>query len=150
MTTLPRATWRKLNELGYSPGKRPPAHISGGKWIVVETVLDDEKYFSTKFFFGNDYEDGTFNRVLRSLLDIYKSIPKEYRANARCGISSMNSYEDSHRATIRVEYTRPATDAEIQAAKDYDEMMARHTEEQERAKLAELQAKYGKEFSHGQ
>ncbi len=92
-----------------------------GNWTTTVGVLSQEQYDKGPFHFGESYNDGSLDRVIEALNAIRDSIPEEYRAVARCEISSLSGYEGSHCANIDVKYSRPATGDEITATADYRE-----------------------------
>jgi len=109
---------------------------------ITKTVVEQSKYDGGEFDFGASYDAGSLDRVIASLLKIRESIPSEYRANAFCEIGSYMSHDNSY-ATIEIGYSRPETDAEMDARIGDDEARRIAMESNERAVLARLQEKYG-------
>lgn len=83
-----------------------------GRGSVTVTVVSQEQYDHGLFNFGCDYEDGSLQEVIDSLLGIAARIPEEFRSAARCKIDSVLGYEDSTYASIEVTFRRPETDEE--------------------------------------
>jgi hypothetical protein len=110
--------------------------------MVPIPVCVQEQYDEGLFDFGNTFEDGTLDRVIRSLEAIRESIPEEYRAAATCGIMSESGYEGSHYARIEVSYDRPETDEEMQRREKRDRDHEAAIRREERALLKRLQNKY--------
>ena len=77
------------------------------------SVCDQERYDGGPIDFGASYTDGSLLKVIGSFQKALASIPKEYRAKARCEIGSKSGYEDSHYAHVEITYERPETDAEV-------------------------------------
>lgn len=107
------------------------------------TVVSQERHDDGPFCFGAGYEDGTLAAVIDSLTKIRDSIPKRYRAKARCEIDSESGYEGSHYASINVSYDRPETDAEVIERLTIESERARIEQRKDRANLAALKAKLG-------
>lgn len=106
------------------------------------TVLRQDQYEAGPFDFGADYEPGSLDRVIKSLLAIRKSIPEEFRETAGCEIRSVERSGDCW-PTISVVYLRPVTDAE-QAECDARETAWRlERRAEKRALLEKLKAELG-------
>lgn len=75
-------------------------------------------------------------------------IPAEHRQNAKIDFSSEGGYYGEHSPHIEITYLRPETDDQFSSRAQREaqqaEIDARRKEQQERATLAALQAKYGK------
>jgi len=83
--------------------------------------------------------DGLLDEVIASLAAIRELIPPEYRERAKCSISSVGSYEDSHYAQIAVTYWRPETpdetaEREERTRREAADRMANAQREYERLK----------------
>jgi hypothetical protein len=76
------------------------------------------------------------------------SIPLEFRDSAIVEINSVSEYYGAHSVELEIHYKRPETDIEMRARivrdKAAADFKASQQEQQERAVLAALQAKYGK------
>jgi hypothetical protein len=106
----------------------------GGKAWTEVTVVRQEQYDKGPFCFGNLYDEGTLNAVIKSLLDIRESIPAEYRDVAQCQIDSSVEW-DSSTAEITVSYERPETPEET-------EMRESQNRKSERERIDKRKAEY--------
>jgi hypothetical protein len=104
-------------------------------------VYDSEQYD------GNDWPTANYPATLIGAIEWFQSklalIPKKYRLTAQCEIDSVGSYEGSHYAYIEISYRRPETDEEMTQRFTKIQAEQHERERLERAKLAELRAKYG-------
>lgn len=114
-----------------------------GRWMIKVVVADQEQYGAGPMTWGGEHQEGSLDAVVGALIAIRESIPEEYRASASCEIDSVSGYEDSHYAHIWVGYTRPATSEEIAESEALAAQRNRMREQEERATLARLKAKYG-------
>lgn len=122
--------------------KLSKAQIDKARQKTTVYVAHQEKHDGGPFCFGTSYQNGTLQKVIKSLLKIQASIPKEYRAKARCEIDSESGYEGSHYASIEVSYERPETDAEVIRRVQTDAERTRLTMRREKAELENLKRKY--------
>jgi hypothetical protein len=112
------------------------------KQMVQETVHNGGKYDN------NDWppvDPAGFMAWFQERID---RIPVECRQSAKIEFSSEGEYYGSHSPHIEITYLRPETDEQfasrVQREAQQAEFDARRKEQQERATLAALQAKYGK------
>lgn len=69
-------------------------------------VLRQGDYESGLFDFGDQFEPGSLNLVIASLLAVRDRIPSECRDSATCEISAQRRYSDPY-VEIVVSYTKP-------------------------------------------
>lgn len=114
-------------------------------WMTEVCAVSQEKYDSGPFCFGATYEDGTLDKVIDSLRAIRDAIPEAYRCAARCNITSVSSYEDSHYATISVSYVRPETEEEAVRRADRAATLKRRELDAARRTFSVLKARLERE-----
>lgn len=109
---------------------------------TIKAVLQ-EKYDNSPFDFGNEYEHGSLDRVIASLVAIRESLPVEYRDSACCELSA-DAYYDSPTMRIEVSYQRPETPGEEQQRKLDERERAKRDDTQARAEYEKLKARFEK------
>jgi hypothetical protein len=102
------------------------------------TILDQCKYDSGRFCFGDRFAPGSLNRVIESLLEIRSSIPEQYQETGSCEIGSSDD-----ETWIHVSYQREETDAEVEERRVREIAGAERAEMAERAEFERLKAKFG-------
>lgn len=115
--------------------------VEAARKTTTVYVARHERHDDGPFEFGASYTDGTLNAVIESLDKIRDSIPREYRAKARCEIDSESGYEGSHYASIEVSYVRPETDEEVVARVKIERERSRIERLTDEAKLRHLKKK---------
>lgn len=100
-----------------------------------------EKVFSSEQYDAN-FPPSNLKAFINHFVEIYNSIPEKYKDSAEIEIDTTSSY-DSYYAEIEVRYTRPETEQEYALRIGDEEARRKLRENQERAQLAILQAKYG-------
>lgn len=81
-----------------------------------------------------------FSKWLQSKID---AIPEEYRETAQIEIESVSSYEDTHYASISINYWRPETDEEIEARVQKERIRREAEEEKARQTYEKLRQRFG-------
>lgn len=110
---------------------------------VRVSVADQARYDQGPFDFGASYENGSLNRVIKSLERMREIIPEKYRAKARCGIDSESGYEGSHSPRIEVSYERLETNEEWDARKKDVAERLEYQKAQKREQLERLKIELG-------
>lgn len=118
------------------------AAINKARKSTTVYVAHQQQYDGGPFTFGASYTDGSLDEVLASLQKIRDSIPKQYRAKARCAIDSKGGYEGSHYASIEVSYERPETDEEVIERVKIDTERQRLKSNEELSQFKKLRAKF--------
>lgn len=103
------------------------------------------------YVWGSETEklgDGTLVGAIKTLTDLLSKVPPELHGSVRFEIEHDSGYYDSGSSvTVKAWYERPKTDAEIETErKEQEDRFKAHAarqEQQERAALAALKAKYG-------
>jgi hypothetical protein len=101
----------------------------------TERVYSSEQYDAS-------FPPSNLKAFISHFVEIYNAIPDEYKDEAEIDIDTASSY-DSYYAEIEVRYTRPETEQEYALRIGDEEARRMFLENQERAQLAILQARYG-------
>lgn len=109
------------------------------KNTITVTVLDVESYEEG---FPASY-DTPFVQFVEKMQELLSGIPEEYRDSARIHIDSESSWEDSHYASIKVEYSRPMTEEEIAESRRREAQQEANRLAQKREQLNRLKAELG-------
>lgn len=91
-----------------------PEEIEAARETKHVVVVRQEQYGGGPVDFGATWTEGSFQKVLDSLLDVQDSIPEEFRDAAYCQIDSGTQWDQCY-AEIEIGYSRPETDAEVEA-----------------------------------
>lgn len=90
--------------------------------------------------------DGPLDEFIADLMQVREGIPEEYRASARCVISTEDDF-DSRVASIEIRYHRAETDEEMATRQERERYNAKleavAREAKERVLYDELKRKYG-------
>lgn len=86
--------------------------------------------------------DGPLDDLIRSLLAVRRSIPKEWRLTARCSIDGESEHGFAY-PTIEITYSRPETDEEEAARYAEHSRRLNAAMNQEIAMYLRLKEKYG-------